>query len=94
MKAYHVYILKCSDGSYYTDFTSNLEAKIELHASGRRSDLYTFERRPVQLVFSAEFNLPMFAIAAKKQIGRWSKLKKEALINGEFNFTTHFSQSS
>ncbi|RMA58887.1 GIY-YIG nuclease family protein [Ulvibacter antarcticus] len=89
MKTYYVYILKCSDGSYYTDFTSNLDAKIEVHQSGKRSDLYTFQRGPVQLVFSAEFNVPMFAIAAKKQIGRWSKAKKEALINGEFNFSVH-----
>lgn len=84
MRTYHVYILKCSDGSYYTDFTSNLEAKIELHQSGRREELYTFERLPVQLVFATEFTVPTFAIAAKKQIKRWSKEKKEALINGEF----------
>ena len=84
MKTYSVYILKCSDGTYYTDFTSNLEAKIELHQSSKREDLYTFDRRPVQLVFTSEFNIPVFAIAAKKQIKRWSKTKKEALINGEF----------
>ena len=84
MKTYSVYILKCSDGTYYTDFTSNLEAKIELHQSSKREDLYTFDRRPVQLVFTSEFNIPAFAIAAKKQIKRWSKTKKEALINGEF----------
>ncbi len=84
MKTYSVYILKCSDGTYYTDFTSNLDTKIELHQSGKREDLYTFERRPVQLVFTSEFSVPTFAIAAKKQIKKWSKTKKEALINGEF----------
>ncbi len=83
MKKYFVYILKCSDGTYYTDFTSNIDAKIELHQSGKRQELYTFERRPVHLVFASEFTLPAFAIAAKKQIKRWSKTKKEALINGE-----------
>jgi putative endonuclease len=84
MKKYYVYILKCADGTYYTDFTSNLEAKIELHQSNKREDLYTFERRPVQLVFATDFTVPTFAIAAKKQIKRWSQAKKEALINGEF----------
>ena len=87
MKKYYVYILKCADGTYYTDFTSNLEAKIELHQSGRREELYTFKRLPVQLVFATEFAVPTFAIAAKKQIKRWSKEKKESLINGEFNFS-------
>ena len=91
MKKYHVYILKCSDGTYYTDFTSNLETKIELHQSGKREELYTYERRPVQLVFSSEFNIPVFAIAAKKQIGRWSKAKKEALINGEFQMLSQLT---
>jgi putative endonuclease len=91
MKKYYVYILKCSDGSYYTDFTSNLDAKIDLHRSGKREELYTFERRPVQLVFASEFTVPTFAIAAKKQIKRWSKEKKESLINGEFNFSIQFS---
>tara|TARA_R110002124_G_scaffold138798_1_gene302860 strand:- start:89647 stop:89922 length:276 start_codon:yes stop_codon:yes gene_type:complete len=84
MKKYYVYILKCSDGTYYTDFTSNIDAKIELHQSGTRQELYTSVRLPVQLVFSREFAVPAFAIAAKRQIGRWSKAKKEALINGEF----------
>lgn len=91
MKTYSVYILKCADGTYYTDFTSNLEAKIELHQSGNREELYTFERRPVQLVFSSEFTVPSFAIAAKKQIGRWSKTKKEALINGEFKMLSQLT---
>ncbi len=84
MKKYYVYILKCSDGTYYTDFTSNLDSQIEGHQLGMREDLYTFERRPVQLAFHAEFNIPSFAIAAKKQIKKWSITKKEALINGEF----------
>jgi putative endonuclease len=87
MRKYYVYILKCADGTYYTDFTSNIEAKIELHQSGRREELYTFDRLPVQLVFATEFAVPTFAIAAKKQIKRWSREKKESLINGEFNFS-------
>jgi putative endonuclease len=91
MKKYYVYILKCSDGSYYTDFTSNLDAKIELHRSGKRKELYTFERRPVQLVFASEFTVPTFAIAAKKQIKRWSTTKKEALINGELTMLSQLT---
>jgi putative endonuclease len=84
MRKYYVYILKCADGTYYTDFTSNLDAKIELHQSGRREELYTSERLPVQLVFATEFAVPTFAI--KKQIKRWSREKKESLINGECQF--------
>jgi len=82
MKTYYVYILKCADGTYYTDFTSNLEAQIQGHKAGKRAQ--TANRIPVQLSFSKEFNLPAFAIAAKRQINRWSEAKKEALINGDF----------
>jgi putative endonuclease len=84
MKTYFVYILKCADGTYYTDFTSNLDAKLESHKAGKRKDTYTFERRPVHLVFESEFTVPALAIAAKRKINRWSSDKKEALINGEF----------
>ena len=50
----------------------------------KRKDTYTFERRPVHLVFESEFTVPALAIAAKRKINRWSRDKKEALINGEF----------
>lgn len=83
MKTYHVYILKCADGSYYTDFTSSLESQLKSHQLGHRKEAYTYERRPVQLVFESEFKLVAFAAEAKRQIKRWSKAKKEALINGE-----------
>ena len=84
MKKYYVYILKCSDDTYYTGFTSNLDLRIEGHRSGADKDAYTSERRPVRLVFQTEFTMAAFAIEAKKQIKRWSKAKKEALIKGEF----------
>ena len=84
MKKYFVYILKCSDDTYYTGFTSNLELRVEGHLTGTDKDTYTFERRPVRLVFQTEFTMAAFAIEAKKQIQKWSKTKKEALINGEF----------
>lgn len=82
MKTYHVYILRCADGSYYTDFTSNLEMKLKSHLSGTCKS--TSHRMPAELVFSTEVAVPAIAIAAKRKINRWSKDKKEALINGEF----------
>ncbi|WP_111310066.1 GIY-YIG nuclease family protein [Confluentibacter sediminis] len=85
MKIYYVYILKCSDGTYYTGFTSNLEGRFMEHQSGKHKDSYTHARRPLSLVFYAEFTEPSMAIASEKQIKKWSKAKKEALINGEFD---------
>lgn len=75
MKRYFVYILKCADGSYHTDFTSNLEARLG-------------DQQDAQLVFQAEFKLPAFAIAARKQIRRWPREKQEALIQGRYGKLT------
>ncbi len=84
MKTYYVYILKCCDDTYYTGFTSNLENRIEQHQLGKHECSYTFKRRPVELVFYCEFTNVEIAIETEKQLKKWSKVKKEALIDGEF----------
>lgn len=83
MKIYYVYILKCKDKSYYTGFTSNLEERINQHNQGKYKDSYTYKRRPVELVFYCEFVNVEMAIEKEKQLKKWSRAKKEALINGE-----------
>lgn len=85
MKKYFVYILKCSDNTYYTGVTSNIVNRIEEHQNGKHIDSYTYKRRPVQLIFTSEFSDIKIAIAKEKQIKKWSKTKKEALINGDFD---------
>ena len=92
MKIYYVYILKCSDSTYYTGITSNLEKRVIEHVSGHHKDSYTFSRRPVSLVFYAVFTEPTKAIETEKQIKKWSKAKKEALINNEFEKLPNLSK--
>jgi len=84
MKVYYVYILKCADDTYYTGFTSNLENRIEEHQQGKHQSSYTFNRKPIELVFYREFSNVEMAIETEKQLKKWSKAKKEALINGEY----------
>jgi putative endonuclease len=81
---YYVYILKCSDDTFYTGVTSNIDKRISQHESGFYKDCYTSKRLPVELVFYAEFTFVGIAIEREKQIKGWSKVKKQALINGEF----------
>lgn len=78
-----VYILKCSDGSYYTGKTQNLELRIAQHQNGIYKG-YTSKRRPVKLVYSQVFPTYIEAIQAERQIKGWSRAKKEALIHGDF----------
>ncbi|GGW74023.1 putative endonuclease [Winogradskyella epiphytica] len=92
MKTYYVYILECSDKSYYTGFTSKLEARIRDHQIGTYLDCYTYSRRPVSLVFYAMFTDPNQAISTEKQIKKWSRAKKEALINNEFEKLPNLSK--
>ncbi|MGB5692714.1 MAG: GIY-YIG nuclease family protein [Flavobacteriaceae bacterium] len=85
MKKYFVYIVKCSDGSYYTGISSNLEKRLLDHNQGKHPDGYTYKRRPVTLMYYAEFTEPEAAIEVEKQIKKWSRAKKEALIEGDYD---------
>jgi putative endonuclease len=81
----YVYLLRCSDGSYYTGTArSGLEQRIAEHNAGTY-DGYTAKRRPVTLVYSEWFDQITDAIAAERQIKGWSRAKKEALIRGDFD---------
>jgi putative endonuclease len=78
-----VYMLRCSDGSYYVGSTrTTLEERIAQH-NAAILDGYTARRRPVTLVFSQEFDRITDAIAAERQLKGWRREKKEALIRGE-----------
>ena len=85
MKTYYVYILLCSNDSYYTGVTSNLFERVEEHNLGKHRDSYTFKRKPVYLKFYCEFTNVELAIETEKQIKKWSRAKKEALINDEYD---------
>ncbi|UJH67252.1 GIY-YIG nuclease family protein [Allomuricauda sp. SCSIO 65647] len=85
MKIFHVYILECSDGTFYTGITSDLTKRLQSHKAGKYRDSYTYSRRPVKLVFSCDFTEAAQAIATEKQIKKWSKAKKAALISGNFD---------
>ena len=83
-KIYYVYIIKCSDNSYYVGVTNNLQKRINEHNDGIDSMSYTFSRRPVKLVFNQEFLDVNDAIIFEKKLKGWSRAKKEALINNRF----------
>lgn len=80
MKTYWVYMLRCSDGSYYIGVTSSIEQRLAQHETGSFPGCYTFDRRPLECIYSAEFGEITDAIHWEKQIKRWSRKKKEALI--------------
>jgi putative endonuclease len=80
----YVYILRCADRSYYVGVTrGDPELRLAQHNAGSFPG-YTFTRRPVDMVFVEWFERIIDAIESERQIKRWSRAKKEALIRGDF----------
>ena len=75
-----MYILECSDGSYYAGSTKDLEYRLSEHQEGRGAK-YTSRRLPVKFVYSEEYERVIDAYAREKQVQNWSRAKREALIN-------------
>ncbi len=80
----YLYILKCVDGSYYIGSTQNLLKRIKEHQDGVGSN-YTSRRLPVELVYCEEFNRIDSAYHREKQIQKWTKAKKEALVTSNIS---------
>ena len=55
MKAWHLYVVRCSDGTLYTGVTTDLDRRLHEHNVTKRGAKYTRTRRPVELVWSKEF---------------------------------------
>ena len=94
IERYFVYILRCSDGSYYTGISNNPEERLKEHEQGMDPKCYTYKRRPVELLYRYGFREVNDAIAAEKQIKGWSRRKKEALIEGKFGLLPGLSENA
>ena len=64
---YYVYILECSDGSYYTGMTNNINRRLWEHETGFNTKCYTFNRRPLILKYCIHFTEVKSAILWEKQ---------------------------
>lgn len=77
-----MYILHCADGTYYVGATRDLERRVREHNQGSGAR-YTKGRRPVKLVYSAEFATFSEAYHWEREVHGWRRAKREALISGE-----------
>ncbi len=76
----YVYIVKCSDGSYYTGWTTDLDKRIKAHNAGVRGAKYTRGRRPVTLVYYEEYETSKEAQSREWHIKQLNRKEKEQLI--------------
>ena len=75
----YTYILKCSDNTFYTGWTNNLEKRIKDHNDGNGAK-YTKPRRPVELVYYEEFETKEEAMKREYAIKQLTRLQKMLLI--------------
>ncbi len=88
----YVYILECSDGSYYTGSMVDLEKRLWEHENGIGAK-YTARHLPVKLVFCEEYARVDDAYYREKEIQGWSRKKKQALIAGNYEDLVRFSRN-
>ncbi len=81
-KPFFAYMLRCADASYYMGHTDDLEKRVAEYQAGEKC-AYTFERRPVRLMWSQEFWTREEAKDAEARIKKWSRAKKEGLVRGD-----------
>jgi putative endonuclease len=81
---YYVYIVECSDKSYYTGVTNDIDRRLWEHNNDDNILSYTYKRRPVVLKYCEHFSNITQAIAWEKQLKGWSRKKKEALFRGDW----------
>lgn len=80
----YMYMLECANGGLYTGSTTNLEYRLWQHQNGLGAR-YTAKRLPVKLVYCEYYVQITDAFYREKQVQRWSRKKKEALISGDTN---------
>jgi predicted GIY-YIG superfamily endonuclease len=90
--AFWCYILRCSDGRFYTGHSDDLERRIAQHQAGGYCD-FTARRRPVEVAWTQEFPTRIEALEAERRIKGWSRAKKEAMIAGDWARVSELSVS-
>ncbi|MCI5058779.1 MAG: GIY-YIG nuclease family protein [Flavobacteriales bacterium] len=88
-----VYILLCSNGSFYVGSTVNLDLRVKQHLAGIAS-VHTRKYRPVKLVFFETHLTIDQAFKRERQIKGWSRSKKLALIEGDIEQLIKLSNSN
>jgi putative endonuclease len=73
--------------------TNSIDRRLFEHNSGKNPDSYTFIRRPVELVWFESLSDPTQAIMVEKKIKGWSRRKKEALINEDWDKLVQYSKN-
>lgn len=78
-KKWYLYILRCADGTLYTGITTDVEARLETHRSGKGAK-YTRGRTPLELVYREECEDHSQALKRELAVKAMSREEKQKLI--------------
>lgn len=79
---HYVYVLECSDGTYYTGYTTDPDRRVEEHNAGDGAK-YTRGRTPVSLVHLEEYETRSAAMSREYEIKSYRRRRKERLLGAE-----------
>lgn len=85
MRTYFVYILQCADNSFYIGLTNNIKRRVLEHSTGYYPNSYTSKRLPIELLYREIYACPYKAREREIQLKGWSRVKKIALIENDFD---------
>ncbi|MBI5134219.1 MAG: GIY-YIG nuclease family protein [Candidatus Taylorbacteria bacterium] len=74
--AYHLYMLRCADGTLYTGITTDIARRLREHNEGASGAKYTRARRPVELVYARRYRDRSFASVAEARVKRLTRANK------------------
>lgn len=87
MRKYYAYILECSDRTYYTGYTTDVEKRIDVHNAGKGAK-YTRARLPVTLKYVRSFSTKREAMQYEWSIKQLTRAQKQQLMEGTSNELT------
>ena len=78
---HYVYIVRCADGTLYTGYAQDVDARVAVHNAGKGAK-YTASRLPVTLVYRETVDSLSAGLKREREIKRWARAKKESVITG------------
>lgn len=76
---HYIYIVECSDGTYYTGYTNDIKKRIKAHNEGKGAK-YTHGRRPVTLKYMESYDTKSEAMSREYAIKKLSRKEKKELL--------------
>jgi len=79
---FYVYMLRCSDGTFYTGYTNDIHKRIAAHNAGKGAR-YTRSRRPCKLIWAEAAETKSLAMKREHQIKQLTREQKQAMLDSQ-----------